>query len=69
MLADELENEVKWHSKACEKLMEHKEVKKRIKGYVRKLEVIYNKDHDDYQPRIHVLIVVKKSYFTLKVKG
>lgn len=66
VLAHELENEVKLHSKACEKLMEHKEVKKRIKGYVRKLEVIYNKDRDDYQPRIHVLIVVNKSYFTDK---
>ena len=66
VLADELENEVELHSKACEKLMEQKEVKKKIKGYVSKLEVIYNKDRDDYQPRIHVLFVVNKSYFTDK---
>ncbi|HEW9326366.1 TPA: protein rep, partial [Streptococcus pneumoniae] len=37
-----------------------------IKGYVRKLEITYNKKRDDYNPHFHVLIAVNKSYFTDK---
>ena len=37
-----------------------------IKGYVRKLEITYNKERDDYNPHFHVLIAVNKSYFTDK---
>ncbi|MDE9983016.1 protein rep, partial [Staphylococcus pseudintermedius] len=36
------------------------------KGYVRKLEITYNKKRDDYNPHFHVLIAVNKSYFTDK---
>ena len=36
------------------------------KGYVRKLEITYNKERDDYNPHFHVLIAVNRSYFTDK---
>lgn len=64
--ADELENEIKTYNKAFKKLMERKEVKTIVKGYVRKLEVTYNQDRNDYHPHFHVLIAVNKSYFTDK---
>lgn len=64
--ADELEREIKDYNHSFKKLMERKEVKKIAKGYVRKLEVTYNEDRDDYHPHFHVLIAVNKSYFTDK---
>lgn len=63
---DELETEIKDYNKAFKKLVERKEVKAVIKGYVRKLEVTYNADRNDYHPHFHVLIAVNKSYFTDK---
>lgn len=35
-----------------------------IQGYMRKLEVTYNWQRDDYHPHFHVVIAVKKDYFT-----
>lgn len=61
--ADELESEIKTYNHAFQKLMQRKEVKRIVKGYVRKLEVTYNQDRDDYHPHFHVLIAVDKSYF------
>lgn len=63
---DELEPEIKNYNKSFKKLVERKEVKAVIKGYVRKLEVTYNPDRNDYHPHFHVLIAVNKSYFTDK---
>ncbi|WP_306813973.1 protein rep [Clostridium mucosae] len=42
--ADSLEEEVKKYNKAFEKLMKRKEVKAIVKGYIRKLEVTYQKE-------------------------
>ena len=33
-------------------------------GYIRKLEITYNKKRNDYHPHYHILICVNKSYFT-----
>ncbi|MDJ8951218.1 protein rep [Clostridium perfringens] len=41
---DNLEDEIRKYNKAFKKLMERKEVKFIVKGYVRKLEVTYQKD-------------------------
>ena len=41
-------------------------MKNSIKGYIRKLEMTYNKERNDYNPHFHVLLVVNKSYFTDK---
>jgi len=58
-----LEGEIKLYNQAFQKLMQRKEVRAVTKGYVRKLEVTYNQDRDDYHPHFHVMIVVNKSYF------
>lgn len=62
--ADELNEEIKHYNHSFKKLMERKEVKTIVKGYVRKLEITYNEERDDYHPHFHVLIAVNKSYFT-----
>ena len=62
--ADELDDEIKHYNKSFQRLMQRKEVKNAVKGYVRKLEVTYNKERDDYHPHFHVILAVNKSYFT-----
>lgn len=66
VMADELNDEIQHYNKSFKRLMERKEVKAAVKGYVRKLEVTYNKDRDDYHPHFHVVLAVNKSYFTDK---
>lgn len=62
--ADELDDEIEHYNKSFQRLMQRKEVKSAVKGYVRKLEVTYNKERDDYHPHFHVILAVNKSYFT-----
>lgn len=64
--SDELENEIIHYNKSFRKLIKRKKVDIVIKGYVRKLEVTYNRKRNDYNPHFHVLIAVNKSYFTDK---
>lgn len=59
----DLSDEIKKYNKSFKNLMQLKEVKKIVKGYVRKLEVTYNQERDDYHPHFHVMIAVNKSYF------
>ena len=66
VMSDELENEIKRYNNSFRKLIKRKKVGSVIKGYVRKLEITYNKKRDDYNPHFHVLIAVNKSYFTDK---
>lgn len=66
VMSDELENEIKRYNNSFRKLIKRKKVSSVIKGYVRKLEITYNKKRDDYNPHFHVLIAVNKSYFTDK---
>ncbi|WP_440858644.1 protein rep [Staphylococcus shinii] len=66
VMSDELENEIKHYNDSFRKLIKRKKVDSVIKGYVRKLEITYNKKRDDYNPHFHVLIAVNKSYFTDK---
>ncbi|MCG2304840.1 protein rep [Staphylococcus epidermidis] len=63
VMSDELENEIKRYNNSFRKLVKRKKVGSVIKGYVRKLEITYNKKRDDYNPHFHVLIAVNKSYF------
>lgn len=66
VMSDELEKEIKRYNNSFRKLIKRKKVGSVIKGYVRKLEITYNKKRDDYNPHFHVLIAVNKSYFTDK---
>lgn len=64
--ADEVKNEIDRLNKAFKKLFDRAQIKKSIKGYIRKLEMTYNKVRDDYNPHFHVLLCVDKGYFSKK---
>ena len=59
----DLSDEIKKYNENFKKLTKRKEVLKITKGYVRKLEVTYNSERDDYHPHFHIMIAVNKSYF------
>lgn len=61
--AENLNEEIKKYNKSFKKLSERKEFKKISRGYVRKLEITYNEERNDYHPHFHVIVVVNKSYF------
>jgi plasmid rolling circle replication initiator protein Rep len=58
-----LNEEIKKYNNSFKNLMRCKELSKITKGYVRKLEVTYNQERDDYHPHFHVMICVNQSYF------
>lgn len=60
---EELGAELSRLSKAFKRLFDRAKVKKAVIGYLRALEVTYNDERDDYHPHIHVLLMVKASYF------
>lgn len=49
--------------KAFERFIRYDAVDKHCIGYVRNLEVTYNRERDDYHPHIHALIAVEPEYF------
>ena len=59
----DLSDEIKKYNENFKKLTKRKEVLKITKGYVRKLEVTYNQERNDYHPHFHVMIATNKSYF------
>ena len=61
---ERLRDEIDDYAKAFKRFSETKEFEKMNVGYIRKLELTYNKDRNDYNPHYHLLICVKKSYFT-----
>lgn len=63
---EELKDEINKYNKAFKNLMQRKEIKAIAKGYVRKLEITYNRERNDFHPHFHVLVSVNKSYFTDK---
>ncbi|OTX64096.1 replication protein, partial [Bacillus thuringiensis serovar novosibirsk] len=64
--ADMVRNEIDRFNKAFNKLFKRRNVARSIKGYIRKLEMTYNKERDDYNPHFHVLLCVDKNYFKRK---
>jgi len=64
--AEELDGEIKHYNQSFQRLMQRKEVKNAVRGYVRKLEVTYNKERDDYHPHFHVILTVDRHYFNNK---
>lgn len=51
-------------NKSFKRLMETKRFKNICLGYIRKLEITYNKEVDTYHPHFHIIMAVNKSYFT-----
>lgn len=64
--AEELTKEISRYNLAFKNLCKRDEVARILKdnGYIRKLEITYNKNRNDYHTHIHALIAVNKSYFT-----
>jgi len=62
--AENLKDEITQYNKAFLKLMRRMVFNKINQGYIRKLEVTYNVERNDYHPHFHVVIAVNKSYFT-----
>lgn len=60
----DLSAEIDLFNKALSRMFRRKRVANSIKGYVRKLEVTYSKDRNDYNPHFHLILAVNKSYFT-----
>lgn len=60
---DDLHAELKKYSKAFDQMLKRKKYKAIDKGFIRKLEITYNKKTDTYHPHYHVIIAVNKSYF------
>lgn len=58
-----LNNSLKGLQKACNTLLNNRLVKKNIKGYIKKLEITYNKDTNKYNPHYHIILIVNKDYF------
>lgn len=63
MVDYKLQDEVSEIINAFHIMFKYKKIKDVILGYVRALEVTYNKERKDYHPHIHVLINVKNDYF------
>ena len=61
---ENLRKEVIDYAAAFQKLAKLKEFQNMNVGYIRKLEITYNKKRNDYHPHYHILICVNKSYFT-----
>src|SRR5699024_1528345 len=60
---EDVKSEIDKFNKAFNKLFKRQKIIKSIKGYIRKLEMTYNKNRDDYNPHFHVLLCVDKGYF------
>lgn len=60
---DELRDEIDDFNIAFKRLFQSKEFKAFNKGFIRKLEITYNRDRDDYHPHFHLIVAVNKSYF------
>ena len=58
-LREEIEN----FNVSFNRLWKTKEFKAFNKGFIRKLEVTYNEERNDYHPHFHLVVAVNKSYF------
>lgn len=61
---DKLTYELDEEHLALKRLVQRKEFKAISQGYVRKTEITYNQEREDFHPHIHMLIAVKPNYFT-----
>lgn len=64
--ADKLSEEIDDFNESWKRMTKLKQVSAINKGFIRKLEVTYNQERNDYHPHFHVLLAVNRSYFTDK---
>lgn len=60
---EELNDTINLYNTAFDRLKRYPEWKN-LKGYIRKLEITYNEERDDYNPHFHVIFAINKTYFT-----
>lgn len=63
---EDLIDEITKYNIAFKNMIKRKDVFQVNKGYIRKLEVTYNKITNTYHPHFHIVMAVNKSYFTDK---
>ena len=54
-------------TKSFDRLFKRAKVQKNLIGYLRSVEVTHNEENNTYHPHIHVLMMVKTSYFAGKL--
>lgn len=59
----ELIKELQKQYESLKRFVQRKQFKKISKGYVRKTEITYNPERNDFHPHIHMLIAVESNYF------
>ena len=62
--AEELKGSLRTLTKAFNKLVKYKKVRKNLLGYLRSTEITVNEQDGSYNQHLHVLLFVKSSYFT-----
>ena len=63
VLSHKLEEEINDFNESWKRMTKLKRVSAINKGFVRKLEVTYNQERNDYHPHFHILLAVNRSYF------
>ena len=61
--SEKLREEIENFNVSFNRLWKTKEFKAFNKGFIRKLEVTYNEERNDYHPHFHLVVAVNKSYF------
>jgi len=61
--ADKLHDEITKFNLSFKNFTKRKEISSINKGYIRKLEITYNRERNDYHPHFHVVFAVNPSYF------
>ena len=61
---DALDDKIREMNHAFHNLAKRNSFEKAVKGYVKKLELTYNKKTNSYHPHFHVLLSVSKGYFS-----
>ena len=65
--SQDLKDELRNLTKGFDRLFKRAKVKKNLIGYMRATEVTYNSETKKYHPHLHILLMVKSTYF--KGKG
>jgi replication protein len=59
VIGDELEEEVENYTTSFSKLTKKKGIKENLNGYIRKIEIDYNKERNDYNIHLHSILLMK----------
>lgn len=63
---EDLKDTLSQMTQGFNRLFKYKKVQKNLIGYLRAVEVTHNENSEDYHPHIHVLLMVRPTYFKNK---